>query len=527
MKSDDYIIGPFRLHSEANALFRDTELLALSQRAVVLLRVLAERHGQLVTKDELIATAWDGQVVEESNLTVQIASLRRALEREPGGESWVETLPRRGYRYVGPAAIRQAGSQKAGPSLPVSFPVVLPPPLAPADKPSIIVLPFQNLSGDPAQSYLGEGFAEDITTAMSRLKWLAVVARDSTDAAVAGPADLQSLARARNIQYVLVGSTRLAGDRLRVSCQVIASETWQTIFSEKYDRNLGDIFTVQDEITENLVAVIEPSLLNAEELRAEERPIERLDCWGLIARAVGLIHRFEREANATARTHLLKAIELNPGSARAHATLGWALYWATHCSWVEDRPGHAKRAMMHAQTALHLDPQEPWARAVYGFNLSSNGRHEQAVDELRRVIAMQPSFALGRMLLGWSLLRKGDFDEAIAETDKALLLSPGDRFTAVYQHTHGLALLGAYRFSEALPFLRAAAATFVEYMGHVNGLISCCGHLGLKEEAQGLIEFRKARTGINFTVSYARERLGSFAHCDVFLDGLAKAGLPP
>ncbi len=140
---------------------------------------------------------------------------------------------------------------------------------------------------------------------------------------------------------------------------------------------------------------------------------------------------------------------------------------------------------------------------------------------------MQPSFALGRMLLGWSLLRKGDFSEAILETEKALLLSPGDRFTAVYQHTHGLALLAAHRFNEALPFLRAAAATFVEYMGHVNGLISCCGHLGLEDEARELIDFRKARTGINFTVSYARARLGSFAHCDVFLDGLAKAGLPP
>jgi adenylate cyclase len=520
------MLGPFRLHSESHALFRNSEPLPLSQRAVVLLLLLVERHGELVTKDELIATAWGGHIVEESNLSVQIASLRRTLALEPGGESWVETLPRRGYRYVGPAATRETGLQNEAARLPVSLPVVLPPLLAPADKPSIIVLPFQNLSGDPAQSYLGEGFAEDITTAMSRLKWLAVVARDSTDASFGGSTDLQSLARARNIQYVLTGSTRLAGDRLRVSCQVIASKTWQTIFSEKYDRNLGDIFAVQDEITESLVAVIEPSLLNAEELRAAERPIERLDCWGLIARAVGLIHRFEREANATARAHLQKAIELNSESARAHATLGWALYWATHCSWVEDRPAHAKQAMMHAQTALHLDPQEPWARAVYGFNLSSNGRHEQAVAELRRVIAMQPSFALGRMLLGWSLLRKGDFDEAIAETDKALLLSPGDRFTAVYQHTHGLALLGAHRFSEALPFLRAAAATFVEYMGHVNGLISCCGHLGLKEEARGLIEFRKARTGIHFTVAYARERLGSFAHCEVFLDGLAKAGVP-
>ena len=124
------------------------------------------------------------------------------------------------------------------------------------------------------------------------------------------------------------------------------------------------------------------------------------------------------------------------------------------------------------------------------------------------------------------LLRKGDFVDAIAETSKALLLSPGDRFSAVYQHTHGLALLSARRFDESLPFLRSAAATYVEYMGHVNALISCCGHLGLNDEAQRMIEFRRHRLGREFTVSYARAMLVAFAHRDVFLEGLSKAGVP-
>ena len=523
MKSTSYVIGSFRLDPGLRTLFRNTEHLGLSRRAVALLHQLVEQHGQLVTKDKLIEVAWDGRLVEESNLTVQIASLRRALAAEPGGDGWVETLPRLGYRFIGPgridlpAAIPTSGEVKGGRA---------PTAKSWSGRPSLVVLPFQNLSGDPAQAYLGEGFAEDVTTALSRLKWLVVAARDASEGRSGINADLQRLARERGVQYVLTGSIRLAGDRFRVTCQVIDTERWSTIFSQKYDRNLGDIFAVQDEVVERLVAVIEPSLLNAEEARANERPLERLDSWGLVARAVGLLHRFERDANTMARQHLQAAIDQDPGSARAHATLGWALYWATHCSWVEDRAGCARRALEHAQTALHLDPQEPWARAVYGFNLSSNGRHEQAVDELRRVIAMQPSFALGRMLLGWSLLRKGDFAEAIAETEKALLLCPGDRFTAVYQHAHGLALLAARRFEDALPYLRAAAATFVEYMGHVNGLISCCGHLGLREEARSLIEFRHARTGIDFTVSYARARLSNFAHCDVFLEGLAKAGLP-
>ncbi|HRD76225.1 MAG TPA: winged helix-turn-helix domain-containing protein [Hyphomicrobiaceae bacterium] len=517
------MIGPFRLDTDARVLFRDTAPLPLSQRAVVLLCVLVEHHGHLVSKNSLVQAAWDGRAVEESNLTVQIASLRRVLGEVPGGERWVETLPRHGYRFVGPAPIRervQVSSREA--------PAVAPTPSAkpPVEKPSIVVLPFQNLSGNPTQDYFGEGFAEDITTALSRLKWLVVAARDSSDAASTTAADHQRLARDRGVRYVLNGSTRLAGDQLRVTCQVIDAENWQTILSRKFDRRLGDVFAVQDEITESLVAVIEPSLLDAEEMRARQRPLVRLDCWGLIARAVGLVHRFEREANLTAQGHLQRAIALDPSSARAQATLAWALYWAFHCSWVDNRAGCAEQAMAHAETALRLDPQEPWARAVYGFNLSSSGKHAAAIDELRRVLELQPSFALGRMLLGWALLRRGDFIAAIGETQRALLLSPGDRFTAVYQHAHGLALLAARRFEEALPFLRSAAATYVEYMGHVNGLISCCGHLGLVDEARHLIEFRRACLGREFTIAFARARLSAFAHCDVFLEGLAKAGVP-
>ncbi len=515
-----YVIGTFRIDVEARALFRDAEPLSLSQRAVTLLRLLVEQHGQLVSKDRLIEVAWEGRAVEESNLTVQIASLRRALSVEPGGEAWIKTVPRLGYRFVGPN-VSEAQETSQAAILPRA-----PEPPAFSGTPSIVVLPFQNLSGDVAQTYFAEGFAEDITTALSRLKWLVVAARDATDAPTGSTAALHHLARIRRVQYVLTGSVRLAAEQLRVSCQVVDTETSQTIFARKFDRQLGDIFVVQDEIIDSLVAVIEPSLLDAEERRATKRPLERLDCWGLIARAVGLIHRFERDANETAREHLHAAIALEPASARAQATLAWALYWAHHCFWVADRHDCAKRAMVHAETALRLDPQEPWARAVYGFNLSSAGRHDAAVVELRGVLDLQPSFALGRMLLGWSLLRKGDFDDAIAESHKALLLSPGDRFTAVYQHTHGLALLAARRFDDALPFLRSAAATYVEYMGHVNALISCCGHLGSIDEARRLIEFRRARLGRDFTLTYARAMLSAFAHCDVFVEGLAKAGVP-
>lgn len=283
---------------------------------------------------------------------------------------------------------------------------------------------------------------------------------------------------------------------------------------------------MQDDITESVVAAIEPKLFAAEGFRAAKRPAESLDVWGLVSRSVGLTHRFEREPNATARSLLARAAALDPGNARALAVLSWAEYWAYHCYWVEARAATFEASMAHALAALRLDPQEPWARIAYGFGLSTQGRHAAGVEELRHALRLNPCFALGRMLLGWALVRKGDFAEASEETARALRLGPVDRFSSVYSHAHGLALLAQRRFAEALPFLQAAALPFTEYMGHLNGLVSCCGHLGLVDEARELLDYREKCLGRGFSLAYARQMLAGFAHADVFVDGLAKAGVP-
>src|SRR5215472_5886353 len=165
-----YALGPFRLDTQSDVLWRGTEPAALGRRAIALLRALVERRGAVVSKDALIDAAWSGQVVEENNLTVQIAALRRVLGEEPGGDRWIETLPRRGYRFVGPIA-------KPDEPLVSTMARASAPPLP--DKPSIAVLPFQNISGDPEQEYFADGMAEDITTALSRFKSLFVIARNS------------------------------------------------------------------------------------------------------------------------------------------------------------------------------------------------------------------------------------------------------------------------------------------------------------------------------------------------------------
>lgn len=393
------------------------------------------------------------------------------------------------------------------------------------DMPSIAVLPFINMGGSAEQEHFADGITEDITTDLARLRWLFVIARNSTFTYKGRAVDVRDVARELGVRYVLEGSVRTAASRIRVTTQLVDAETGKHIWAERYDRELHDIFAVQDEITGNVVAAIEPHLYAEEGFRAARQAPGSIDAWGLVVRAMGLINRVGRRQNEEARQLLQQAIEIDPGYARAHAVLSWAIWWASLCYWWPDTPEGYRQAARHAADAVALDPSEPWARMTHGLCLSNARQHELALAELRMALDFNPNFALGRTAYGWGLLRAGQFDAAIAETGKALRMSPMDSFAGIYTAIHGLSLLAAQRFEEALPFLRSSVAAFAEYAGHYNTLISCCGHLGLMEEAQAFIEARN-RVGPPLRISVLRRNLGGFAHCDVFVAGLAKAGVP-
>jgi adenylate cyclase len=402
-----------------------------------------------------------------------------------------------------------------------------PPPATPpsSERPSIAVLPFTNMSGDPEQDFLADGITEDIITALARLSWLFVIARHSTFVYKGRSVDVRHVGRELGVRYVLEGSVRVAGPRIRITGQLIEAETGKHIWADRYDRVLQDLFAVQDDITERVVAAVEPHLYAEEGFRAASRQPGSVDAWGLVVRAIGMISKVERRQNEEAQALLRAAIAMEPRYARAHALLGWAKWWAALCYWaVESRAGYAE-ALVHADDALGFDPADPWARMVSGLCLSTAGQHDRALGELRAALALNPSFALGHMAFGWALLRAGRFEDAIAETGQALALSPLDSFSGFYTAIHGLALLGARRFEEALPYLRSSVAAFAEYSGHYNTLISCCGHLGLLAEAKEYIAKRN-RIGPPLRLSVLRANLAGFAHRDVFIAGLEKAGVP-
>ena len=391
--------------------------------------------------------------------------------------------------------------------------------------PSIAVLPFTFMGDGAGQDWLADGITEDITTDLARLRWLFVIARNSTFTYKGRAVDVREVARDLGVRYVLEGSVRVAGGRIRVTGQLVDAATGRHIWAERFDRELSDIFAVQDEITRHVVAAIEPHLYAEEGFRAAARPTANLSAWGLAVRAMGLISKVGRQQNEQARRLLEQAIALEPGYARAHALLSWAAWWAALCYWWLDNAEGYRIAARQAVKAVQLDNNEPWARMTHGICLSSARHHELALVELRAALDLNPCFALGRALHGWGLLRAGRMEEAIEETGLALRMSPMDSFAGIYTAIHGLALLGDRRFEEALPHLRASVAAFAEYLGHYNTLISCCGHLGRIEEAREYIAARN-RMGPPIRVALLRRNLAGFAHADVFVEGLVKAGVP-
>jgi adenylate cyclase len=402
-------------------------------------------------------------------------------------------------------------------------------PLPLPDKPSIAVLPFTNMSGDPEQEFFADGMTEDIIIGLSRLKWLFVIARNSTFTYKGKAVDVRQISRELGVRYVLEGSVRASGKRIRITGQLIDAETGKHIWAEKYDRQLEDVFAVQDEITQNVVATIEPHLYAEEGFRSSQQPPENVATWGLVVRAITLIHRVERKANEEAQALLDLAIRKEPSYARAYAILAWAKWWQGFSQWSPDWPSiyaFYKEAEELAERALALDPDEPWARMTFGLIISGSGHHERALEQFRTALDAHPNWALGRTMYGVALLRAGYFDDAISETGHALRMSPVDPFTGIYTVFHGLALLAARRFPEALVYFRRSIKGLPDLVSHYNPLISCCGHLGLVGEAQMYLEKRNSIAGFPYRVSVVRQTMSRFAHGNVFVEGLVKAQVP-
>ena len=340
-------------------------------------------------------------------------------------------------------------------------------PLPLPDKPSIAVLPFQNIGGDPEQEVFADGMVEDITTALSKLRWFFVIARNSSLAYKGRAVDVKQVGRELGVRYVLEGSVRRGGTRLRITAQLVEAETGNHVWAERYDRDIGDIFAVQDEITERVVAAIEPELYAAENIRSQRKPPESLDAWECVIRALSAIGLGTRETNTEAERLCRRAIAISPRYGQAHSLLSWALLRST--MWAGDLPKLAPEISAEAQTALALDERDPWAHLAQGNLFNRLHRSAEAERELRRGLELNPNFALAHALLGASLAARGSHQAGIDSARHASRLSPNDRSVAMFASMALMAAhVGAGSYAECVSWARLMTETHPEHLaGHI------------------------------------------------------------
>jgi len=348
------------------------------------------------------------------------------------------------------------------------------------DKPSIAVLPFLNMSGDPEQEFFADGIAEDILTGLARLRWLFVIARNSSFTYKGRHVDVRQVARELGVRYVLEGSVRKSGNRIRITGQLIEAETANHLWAERYDRALDDIFAVQDEITESVIGCIEPAVYAAEHDRVKRKPPHNLDAWENVVRGMFLYSQHSEPSTKDALDILNRAIELDPGYAQAHGLLAVCLAWRAFQGW-EDRDTAFAQAAEGADRAVASDPGEPWAYLARGFIAIAKRRDSEAVDAFSRAIDISPNFAYAHGLLGAAHAFGGRPDHAIECIDRGVRLSPRDIFGEEYQLYYAFAHFQAGRYAEAGA---AAQLAIQQRPGHPVLYIMAAASYGLAGETE-------------------------------------------
>jgi adenylate cyclase len=395
------------------------------------------------------------------------------------------------------------------------------------DKPSIAVLPFVNMSGDPEQEYFSDGVTEDIITALSKIRWFLVTARNSTFSYKGKSPDIRQVASDLGVRYVLEGSVRKAGNRVRISAQLIEGFTGNHVWAENYDRELVDIFEVQDEITRTVIGAIEPELTRAELHRAKMKRPENLDIWDLCQR--GWWHRFQhtREDFAQARQYFQRTIDLDPQFGLAYAGLSEVLSYEIMFDLTDTPSEHGEAAIRAARKGVELDPEDTRTRISLGRAYIATRRHQKAIQEFETAIKINPHYAIAHYQMGVAYLYSGRAEESLPHIETAIRLSPTDLFFGPFIARLGQAYLALKEYEKAVKYSREALCHKIPQWPVNAYEVSALGHLGYLEEArEALSELLRRKPGLK--ISHLKDRHVSISSDSMedFLEGLRKAGLP-
>lgn len=393
------------------------------------------------------------------------------------------------------------------------------------DKPSIAVLPFVNMSGDREQEYFADGITEDIITALSHYRWFFVIARNSTFAYKGRALDVKQIARELGVRYVLEGSVRRAASRVRATAQLVDAETGNHLWAERFDRDVSDMFALQDEITQSVVAAIEPEMQLVEGKRATRKNVANLDAFDCCMRGIWHFHQFARDENRVADRLLRRAIDLDPNLALAHSYLARTLNTRIWWGWSDNIDKDLADEFAAASRAVALDERDPYSHYAMFLAAMFTLRHEKSLAAAQRAIDLSPNFALGYFALGMIRTYMGRSSEAIDPMLRSLRLNPNDRQSEVFLGQAALPQYHVGNFRDAAEYCRRALRVR-RHRTIMRTLVAALGQLGNSEEAAGVIaeldevKPHEPERHWEVTMPYADRESRAF-----FEEGLRKAGL--
>jgi TolB-like protein/tetratricopeptide (TPR) repeat protein len=516
MSGDAVRFGRFRLEPGQRELLHDEIPVRIANRALDILRALVSAKGQLVTKDELMAQVWSGLVVEESNIHVHVSALRKTLEEAESGQNYVVTVPGRGYRFVGLEQSAPVDKVEAHPGL--SLP----------DRPSIAVLPFNNLSSVPEQEYFADGVVEDIITALSRMRWLFVIARNSSFTYKGRSVDVKQVGRELGVRYVLEGSVRKAANRVRITGQLIDASTGAHLWADHFDGGLEDIFDLQDDVTASVVSAMGPKLEQAEIERAKRKPTGSLDSYDYLLRGMASVYRSTSADIDHALNLFYRAIELDPDFTTPHGMAAWCYLWRNANGWTSDRERDIVEVTRLARCVAESGKDDAVSLAFGGLALAYvAGDLEDGESLIKRALVLNPNLMAAWYASGWVKAFLGETDIAIEHLARAMRLSPLDPLMFLMQGVTALAYFVAGQYAQAVEWAAKAAREQPNFLGAIRNIAASSALSGRMDEAQKALA-RVRRLDPELRLSNLKNRVGPYRPADFarFAEGMRLAGLP-
>jgi TolB-like protein/Tfp pilus assembly protein PilF len=512
----DSSFGTFLLQQHERRLTRDGQPVLIGARAFDVLCVLVENAGQLVTKTDLLDTVWPGLVVEENNLQVHVSSLRRIL-----GAETIATVPGRGYRFTLRTQTKpntSLGNSRLGYSRATDLR---------GNRRTIAVLPFVNLNQDKDQEYFSDGLAEDIISQLTRSPWLLVVSRNSSFNYRGSAQDADTVGRALGARYVVQGSVRKAGDTLRMTAELIDTQNKETLWSQRYDRPLTDMFAMQAELSHQIVSAIEPVYLHREERLSSEVSVQDLDHWDLLMRARWHFWRATPDHVVQAQAYLQQALALKPNDSPSLSLLAFTHLSTLWGGWAADPRAVVAEANRLALVAVRNDARDAYAHFTLGTALSCAGQMDAAISELECALGLYPQAAAAAGELGRLLVFCGRTSEAEEYILQAIDASPHDPHLSLWIRSRAIACFIDERYTDAVRYAREATAKRPDWYFNHFLLAACLTAAG--DTTAGSASLSTALSGRGYTMQSFK-----FGHPfvqagdrDRFLAALTKAGWVP